>query len=139
MKEQGAFDLNPFNIMLSSRTARVNIILNLMPTGSLSGEAMPHPISGFPKTLISEASSGRIPPIRKTPNTRSRKRRFRASTGSLPQAFGHSPRLQASRSFSLPMESRTALTSPVMKSELDGMAISSTSTASDFVVCTLTH
>lgn len=60
MKEQGAFHLDPFDIMLSSRTARVNIVLYLMPTGSLSGEARPYPISGFPRILVSEASSGRM-------------------------------------------------------------------------------
>jgi hypothetical protein len=58
MKQQGAFEMNSFDITLSSRTTRVHIVLFLVPSGSTSGEPLPYPISGFPRTLASETSSG---------------------------------------------------------------------------------
>lgn len=58
MKQQGAFDMDSFDIIITSRTARVHIILFLVPPGLVSGVPLPYPISGFPRTLASEVSSG---------------------------------------------------------------------------------
>jgi len=150
MKQRGAFDLDPFDVVLSSRTARVNIDLFLMPTGSVSGESRPYPISGFPRTLVTKASSGcknskiiymslkliglGVPSSptngsnvsQKTTNTRRRARRMRKSTDCVPSRSHQVPRPQASRSFSLPERSRIDLadeSSGVTRSEPLGIAL----------------
>jgi len=63
MKQRGAFDMNSFDIALSSLTAHVHIVLFLVPQGS-SVEPSPYPISGFPRTLALESPSGcKVPKI----------------------------------------------------------------------------
>lgn len=46
MKQQGAFDMQKFDITLPSRASRVHIVLFLKPSGSVSREPMSYPISG---------------------------------------------------------------------------------------------
>ncbi|KAE8448014.1 hypothetical protein EG329_009937 [Mollisiaceae sp. DMI_Dod_QoI] len=113
MKQQEAFDMDNFDISLSSRTSRVHIVLFLVPRGSTSRGPSSYPISGFPRTLASEPSSASTPPhptgipTNNKPNKRRTEWRKASSRCSLPATLDSRP--SVSRTFSLPEQRRNFL------------------------------
>ncbi|KAF8847153.1 hypothetical protein BDZ45DRAFT_811773 [Acephala macrosclerotiorum] len=117
MVQKAVFQMDNFDIILSSRTARLHIVIFLVPPGSRVGseEPLSCPISGFPRILAPEPSSAWSPPIINSGlptqgalDVRRRARRVRKSAGSVyPQSI-LDPRPESSRTFSLPERSRTA-------------------------------